>query len=197
MIDGYLLVGGLLLCGLLFLTFGLLHEGGDSSARKVARIGVLLSLALVMGLLESFIPDFLLPGMRLGLANVVVLLVLYVYGAKEAFMVALLKALLVSILRGSFLSMGGFMALTGTMLSFMGMALLHALWKKCSPLGVSVFGALLHVSGQMLVAYGYLGVAVLGYWPWLLLVSFFTGLATGTIVVVLLRRTHLVTYLKK
>lgn len=197
MTDGYLLLGGILLSLAFLLTFLLLHENQEIGPRRIARIGIMLSLALTLGLVESFIPDVLLPGMRLGLANVVVLLVLYVYGAKEGFFVALLKALLVSLLRGSFLNMGGWMALSGSTLSFLGMALLHLLWKRCSIVGVSVFGALLHVSGQILVAYLYIGVGVIGYWPWLLLLSFFTGMATGLLCLVLLRRVGFLRTIRK
>ena len=194
-LDAYGILGAALLLVLFLLGFALL-DLSQSDARKVARQGVLLALALVLGLLESFLPDVLLPGMRLGLANIALLLVLYVYGAREGFVVAVLKAVLGSMLRGSMFSMGGLMALTGTMAAFIGMALLHALWKKCSPIGVSVFGALLHVSGQMLIAYFYLGVAVLGYWPWLLLVSVLTGTVTGLVALLLLRNKALMRYLR-
>ena len=195
--DGYLLLSGFLFAILLGFTFALLYPSKGPSTRKVARIGVMLALALVLGLVESFIPDVLLPGMRLGLANVVVLLVLYVYGFKEGLALALGKALLVSFLRGNFLSMGGFMALTGTMVSFFGMAVLHYGVKRCSVIGVSVVGALLHVFGQVLIAYLYLGPAIWGYLPWLLVMAMVTGVGVGLLVLLLLRRTRFVASLEK
>ena len=176
------------------LTFLLLHRGASSfSTRKIARLGVLLSLALIFGVLESFLPTAFLPGFRLGLANVAIVLVLYLYGAKDGLIVALSKAVLVSILRGSVFSMGGAMALAGTLLSFLGMALLHALIKKMSVIGISLSGALLHVLGQIAVAYLFLGSPILGYLPWLLLLSFGTGIGVGLICYAILRRTKFVT----
>jgi len=194
--DPYLVLGGILLAILVLLTFLLLDRGETMSTRKVARLGVLLALALILGLLESLLPPFLLPGMRLGLANIMILIILGAYGGKDAILISVLKALLVSLLRGSFLSMGGWMALAGSLLSALGMVILHALWKKGSYFIVSVFGALLHVFAQLCVAYIYLGVGVWGYAPYLLLASFVSGLFIGLIATILLRRNHVLAYLK-
>ena len=196
-VDGMSILAGFLFLGAQALTLFIYDKGGGYSARKTARIGVLLALALTLSLLESLLPDFLLPGMRLGLANVALLVVLYVYGFKEGLAVATLKAVLASMLRGSFFTMGGLMALTGTLLSFLAMASLHALIKKCSIFGVSVWGALWHVTGQILIARIYLGQAVWGYWPWLLLASFLTGLLTGGIALALTRNKALLRYLRQ
>ena len=193
--DGYLLLAGILFAAALFLTAVLYGSRRDKAEVKVARIGVLLSLALVLGLLESFLPDFLLPGMRLGLANIAVLLVLYVYGFKEGLSIAIMKALLVSMLRGSMFSMGGLMALTGTFLSYLGMAGLHYAIRRCSIIGVSILGSLLHVSGQILVAWAYLGRAAWGYLPWLLLVGFLTGALVGFVTLALTKNKALLRYL--
>lgn len=192
------IVSGLLFAFALTITFLLLPktDGSSLSTRKVARLGLLLSLALVLGLVESFLPPVLLPGMRLGLANIAILLVLYLYGTKDGFMVAILKAVLVGLLRGSLLSMGGYMALAGTLLSFLGMALLHFIFKKMSIIGVSLSGALLHVLGQIGVAYLFLGAPILGYLPWLLLLAFVTGTMVGLVSRLLLKRTRFVAYLK-
>ena len=190
------IIAGFLGAVLLLLTCGLASAGSEGNPRRVARVGVLTSLALVFGLLESFLPDFLLPGMRIGLANIVPLTVLYIYGFKEGFAVSLAKAVLVSLLRGNFLAMGGLMALTGTLLSFLVMAFVHFAFKKFSLIGVSIFGALFHVLGQFAVAFGYLGLGVLGYLPWLLLLCFFTGALIGLVVRVLLRQRRFVAYLR-
>lgn len=181
---------------LFLLTCGLASASESGNPRRVARVGVLTSLALVFGLLESFLPDFWLPGMRLGLANIVPLTVLYIYGFKEGFAVSLAKAVLVSLLRGNFLAMGGFMALTGSALSFLVMALFHVLLKRFSLIGVSIFGALAHIVGQFLIAFAYLGLGVWGYLPWLLFISVFTGALIGFIVHLLLKHRAFVAYLR-
>ncbi|MBQ7242688.1 MAG: Gx transporter family protein [Bacilli bacterium] len=191
----------LILASILFLLglpplFSLLFEGGDFGARRVARVGVMLALALVLGYMESFLPELFLPGMRLGLANVAILMILYVYGFKEGLFVAVLKAVLVSMLRGNFLAMGGWMAFAGTLLSFLGMALLHFLFKRASIFAVSIFGALLHVSAQVAVSYLYLGQGVWGYLPYLALFSFASGAAVALLCSLLLRHKALLSYLK-
>ena len=184
-----------LLLGAVIFTSFIGYEKRNNNARDVAHIGVMLALALVFGILESFLPDFLLPGMRIGLANVVTLFVLYVYGFKKALAIALLKALLVSMMRGNFLSMGGYMALTGSLLSVLGMGLLRVLWKNCSVFGVSIFGALLHVLGQIVIALIYLGTPILGYLPYLLLMAFGTGALVGGLVFLLQKNQALKRYL--
>ena len=192
-----MLVASTILIVTMVLTFLLLRKGASSfSTRKIARLGILLSLALIFGVLESFLPTAFLPGFRLGLANVAIVLVLYLYGAKDGFVVALSKAVLVSILRGSLFSMGGAMALAGTLLSFAGMALLHTLIKKMSVIGISLSGALLHVLGQIGVAYLFLGTPILAYLPWLLLLSFGTGIGVGLLCYAILRRTKFITHLR-
>ena len=192
------IVSGLLFAIALFITFMVLPRTSPSnfSTRKIARLGVLLSASLILGLIESFIPPLVLPGMRIGLANIAILLVLYIYGPKEGFLVAMLKAVLVGLLRGSLFSMGGYMALAGTFLSFVVMALLHFLIKKMSIVGISLAGSLTHVLGQIGVAYLFLGEAILGYLPWLLLIAFITGILIGLTSGVLLKRTRFVSSLR-
>ena len=195
--DPYLFVSGIfMLLGLFGLVFCYEHKERKGSS-NVAKIGVMLSLALVFGIVESFLPDIIVPGVRLGLANVVILFVLYVYGFKVGLGVAVGKALLVSLLRGSFFSMGGFMALSGTLLSFLGMSLLHFLWKNCSPIGVSILGSLLHILGQILVGMAYVGVPILGYLVYLLLIGFVTGAFIGALILALTRNKSLLSYLRK
>ena len=196
--TAHAIVSGLLFAIALFITFTVLPRTSPSnfSTRKIARLGVLLSASLILGLIESFIPPLVLPGMRIGLANIAILLVLYIYGPKEGFLVAMLKAVLVGLLRGSLFSMGGYMALAGTFLSFVVMALLHFLIKKMSIVGISLAGSLTHVLGQIGVAYLFLGKAILGYLPWLLLIAFITGILIGLTSGVLLKRTRFVSSLR-
>ena len=192
------IVSGLLFAIALFITFLIFPKGDSSlSTRKIARLGVLLSVALILGLLESFLPPIFLPGMRLGLANISILLVLYLYGIRDGFFVAILKAILVGLLRGSLFSMGGYMALAGTFLSFVIMAILHFAFKKMSIIGISLTGSLFHVLGQIGVAYLFLGTPILSYLPWLLFIAFFTGIGIGLITKIILMRTRFVAYLKK
>ncbi len=195
-LDGYGIAAIVLFCLLLFPLFALLFQGGNDSTRRVARIGIMLALAIVLGIAESFIPDFLLPGMRIGLANVAVIIVLYAFGYNEGLAVGLGKAITVSLLRGTLFAMGGWMALVGTLFSFAVMALLKATFPRLSVIAISTFGSLAHVSGQMLVAWAYLGKAVWGYMPYLALMAFLTGILVGVLSRIILKRKKAMAFLK-
>ena len=106
--------------------------------QKMALLGVLTAAAIVIAILESFIPSVGIPGVKLGLANIVILIILYELGIWEAAVVNLLRVLVVSLVRGTFLSMGFLMSLTGCVLSLGIMILFYLLIKKFSIIGVSV-----------------------------------------------------------
>ena len=85
--------------------------------RKIALLGVLTAAAIVIGILESFIPSVGIPGVKLGLANIVILIILYEIGVVEAIVVDLSRVFLVGLLRGTLVSMGFLMSLTGAVMS--------------------------------------------------------------------------------
>ena len=117
--------------------------------RKVALLSILLAMGIVLNILESFIP---LPfNLKIGLANIVGLFALYIYGYKEALGLTALRVLLVSLLRGTFGIDIFFMALAGGIVSITVMFLL----KRFAPFGkvvISTIGALTHSTSQILVA---------------------------------------------
>lgn len=113
---------------------------------------------------------------------------LYEFKPTEAFLVDILRIILVGILRGSFLSPTFLMALSGGMLSFFVMLLFSKI-KLFSPIGVSVLGAISHATGQVLVAIVILGTqAVIYYLPWIGLFSVLTGVLSGFITKVYLSK---------
>ncbi len=192
------ITGMALLCLSLFAFFLLLDKTKAKQGKvDYARLGILLSLTLILGLVESFLPDLLVPGVKLGLSNVAVLIVIYVYGSKEGLLLAVLKALIVSFFSGTFMSMGGFMSLTGSLFSAIMMILLHIIAKRFSPIAVSLVGALSHILGQMLIAHLYLGVAVWGYAPLALVLAMATGIFTGIIATTLLKQKAFLHYLRR
>ena len=97
--------------------------------QKIALLGVLLAVTSVIAILESFIPSFTIPGIKLGLANIVILVTLYEVGILEAVFINLVRVLIVSLVRGTFFSMGFFMSLTGAFLSLGVMILFHLVIK--------------------------------------------------------------------
>ena len=150
--------------------------------QKIALLGVLLAVTIVIAIAESFIPSFTIPGIKLGFANIVILVTLYELGVKEAVFINLIRVLIVSLVRGTFLSMGFFMSLTGAVMSLGVMILFCLLIKKFSIIGVSVIGSLFHVTGQILIAMIYMGsIYVVYYLPIIALSALITGVLVGLI----------------
>lgn len=165
--------------------------------RKSVNLAMFLSLAVVLNIVESFIPVFasFMPGIKLGLTNIVILLVLYFYSFKDALFVSILRVFLVGILRTGLFSMSFFFSLGGSILSIIMMYI----FKKCSKLsmiGISVIGALSHSIGQIIVAIVSLkNINMVYYLPWLLIFSIPTGILIGVISKQIL--SHLEKILKK
>ena len=148
--------------------------------QKMALLGVLTAGAIGIAIVESFIPSIGIPGVKLGLANIVILVILYELGVVEAILVDLLRVFLVGLLRGTIFGMGFFMSLTGAFLSLGIMILFCLLIKKFSVRGVSVIGSIFHVIGQILIAMIYLGTAyVILYLPIIAISAIITGVFVG------------------
>ena len=147
---------------------------------KIAITGILTAGAVVIGIIESFIPSIGIPGVKLGLANIVILITLFELGILEALFVDLARVFIVGLLRGTIFTMGFFMSLTGAILSLGIMILFYLLIKKFSIIGVSVIGALFHVFGQILVAWLFLSTPyILYYLPVIAISAIVTGVFVG------------------
>jgi heptaprenyl diphosphate synthase component I len=143
-------------------------------------MGVFLALALICSYVESLIPiSFGIPGVKLGLTNIVVVLMLYCIGAKEALAVSVCRIVLAGFLFGNLFSI--LYSLAGGLLSFLIM------WavKRTGKLGilpVSVCGGIFHNIGQLAVAALVVeNYNVFYYLPVLLLAGAATGLAIGVV----------------
>lgn len=146
--------------------------------KKTAFLGVFLALAMICSYIEMLIPfNFGIPGVKLGLTNIVVVLMLYTIGTREAIMVSVLRILLMGILFGNVMSI--VYSLAGGILSFLVMAIL----KKTGQLGcisVSVAGGISHNIGQILAAAVVVtSFSILYYLPVLLIAGVVTGLLIG------------------
>ena len=150
--------------------------------QKMALLGVLTAGAIVIAILESFIPSIGIPGVKLGLANIVILVILYELGILEAVIVNILRVLVVGLVRGTFLGMGFLMSITGAVFSLGIMIVFYLLIKKFSVIGVSVVGSVFHVGGQILIAMIYLGTAyIVLYLPVIAISAIITGVFVGVI----------------
>lgn len=153
-----------------------------TKVNQITLCAILVSMALVLSYIEHFIPLQMLiplPGVKLGLANIVTLMALFFLGTKSSFTILILRCILGSVFGGgisglAFSLIGGICAMT-----------VMYIFKNCKGIsiyGVSMLGAAAHNIGQIFVAIFLMGsVYVIGYLPYLLAVSVFTGLATGSI----------------
>ena len=141
---------------------------------RIAKYSLLIALAMILSYLEAQIPAFFaVPGMKLGLTNVVVLTALYLMDAKSAMLINLLRIFLVSVMFGNGMSLA--YSAAGGILSGIVMILLKRTG-KFSIVTVSAAGGVCHNVGQVLVAMALLETRSLG---WYLLILWFTGLAAG------------------
>ena len=169
--------------------------------KKIALNGLLISLALVLSFIECLFPASLLiliPGVRLGLANIVTMFTLFYLGFMSAMTVSVLRCVLAALLFGGFSSM--LFSLSGALLALMVMqALKFGYNRHFSILGISVAGAASPNTGQLLMASLMMrNTAVFAYLPVLLLagiaMGFITAFATQNIFY-LVDKTHVVKHL--
>ncbi len=144
---------------------------------KVAKYGLFAALALMMSYVEMLLPiPLLMPGMKLGLANVVMVVVLYDMDAKSAFFISLVRVLLAGLLFQGFA--GLLYSLSGAFCAWVMMVLLKKT-KQLSIIGVSVAGGVFHNVGQILVAAAVVENIKMAYYLPVLLVS---GVVTGFVI---------------
>jgi heptaprenyl diphosphate synthase len=160
------------------------------TTRRMVFLSLLVALGTALHVVEGMILAPLpIPGVKLGLANIVTLFALSLYGLKEGMTVAVLRVLVGSLLGGLFLSPGFFLALSGAILSTLVMAFLLRSTTCFSLVGISIAGAVGHNIGQLLAASVILqSRSVFYYLPYLLLAAFPTGLFTGLFLKSLLKR---------
>lgn len=148
--------------------------------KKIPYYGLFAALAILMGYVEMMIPvPVPIPGVKLGLANVIVLITMYYMDTKGAFFISLIRVLLSGLL---FAGMAGLLySLAGAMLSFLAMALLKKTG-KCSIIGVSLAGGIFHNVGQVTVAAMVVeNVKMAYYLPFLLVSGVVTGILIGIV----------------
>lgn len=141
-------------------------------------MGLFLAAALILSYVETLIPfGFGIPGIKLGLSNLMVLLCLYHYGAKEALGLNVMRILLAGFLFGNLYSI--MYSLAGGLCSFFVMWIAYKM-KLLTEKGVSVLGGVFHNLGQIVVAAFVVQTpGVFYYFPWLLVAGVLTGWLLG------------------
>ena len=159
-----------------------LNNIGDyMNTKRLVTLSIFLSISIVLSIVESFLPVIPIIGAKLGLANIMTLVILTLYGERDAFTVVILRVILVGLLRGSIGNPGFFLSLGGGLSAFFMMALFMR-FKIFSVISISVMGALGHSTGQILVAIVILSTKELAlYLPILFLISIPTGIFTGSV----------------
>ena len=153
----------------------------NKSAQRIALSGLLTSLMLVFGLIERQFPlTAAIPGVKLGLANSVLLYSLYMLGVKQSFILMLLEALMSWLIYTNMNAM--FYSLGGGLLSLIAMILLSRV-SGVSIIGVSALGAVFFNVGQILVAVVMLNTPqlIVTYLPILMVSGVVTGVLTGVV----------------
>lgn len=147
--------------------------------KKLTTLAMFTALALIIFTIEAAIPPLVpIPGIKLGLANIITLVLLHIYSAKDAFFVLIMRILLSCFFFGQAISL--LYSLAGGCLCFIAMVVVHRLLHGHFLYLTSMTGALFHNLGQLAVALLLTSVpGVLVYLPFLLISGLFTGLFTG------------------
>ena len=144
--------------------------------KKLALLGMCCAAAMILSYVESFI-SFGVPGLKVGLPNIVTVFLLYKIGWKETAVVSLLRCVLTALLFGTVMSLA--YSIAGAILSLAVMALLKK-WNKFSEVGVSIAGGITHNAGQIIVAVAVTGVSEIAYYmPVLAVGGTLAGLVIG------------------
>lgn len=157
------------------------------SVKNMTVLSLYTAAALILFVVESVIPmPVPLPFVKLGLANIITLIVLVCYSPKDAFLVLMLRIFLASVFYGQIVYLVYSMA--GGILCFLADVVINRLLKGKYIYITAVFGALFHNVGQMLAAFFFLGKGVLPYFPYMVLCGIITGLFTGILANILVLR---------
>lgn len=149
--------------------------------RKTIFLAMMTSIAIVLSVVESMISStlFLIPGVKLGLSNIVTIVILYRYSWKEASVVVVIRILLAALISPVATLVSFALSSSGGIVALLTMVFIQKT-KIFSILGVSVAGSLMHMVGQLLLAMVLLDTPTLIYYlPYMLLLSVPTGIVTG------------------
>ena len=154
---------------------------------RVAYFGVFTALALIFSYVETLIPVNLgIPGVKLGLANLIIVVALYKMRLSEAYLLSVVRVLLAGFIFGNYFSI--IYSLAGGLLSLTVMALLKK-WGGFSLQGISIAGGVFHNIGQLIVAAVVVETfSVTYYFPVLLVAGLLTGLVIVIVAEMMLKR---------
>ena len=149
-----------------------------NETRRIALLGVLTSVALVLSYLEVMLPPIstAVPGIKMGLPNLIIIFLLYKFGLKEAVTVSLIRVFIVALLFGNVMTLA--YSVAGAVLS-LGLMTLFKKFDFFSQVGVSIIGGISHNLGQILVAIFLFDTIQIGYY---MIVLSITGTIAGVVI---------------
>lgn len=149
------------------------------STRKITLLAVYTTIALTIFMIESAIPPLVpIPGVKLGLANIVTLFVIKRHGIRDAALVLFMRVVIASIFAGQIVSFT--YSIAGGVLCLLVMGLINYILRGEFLFVTSVFGAIAHNIGQILAAFFVLKMSgIFAYIPFLIISGIITGLFTG------------------
>jgi heptaprenyl diphosphate synthase len=152
----------------------------ELNVHKISLLAMLLALAIALGVADYFIPFPFVPGAKLGLANIIILLTLYELGIWEAALIDLGRVFIVSLITGRIFQLGFFMSLGGAVFSLLLMILLKLVAKKMTIIGISACASIGHGFAQVMVYCLVLGNwTAFYYYPLMSLIGIVTGVLIG------------------
>lgn len=166
------------------------NKSGIVGPRKIILLSLLVATAMILSYVDSMFPLFLMvpvPGVKLGLSNVVVVTAIYLFDKRDVLLMILVKSVLVSLLFGSPITFmyslsGGIASLTAMLV------VINLFYKYISPIGLSVVGAIWHNIGQLAMATIILGNRnIFVYLPYLMIIGVISGVGVGCVVLYLER----------
>lgn len=165
--------------------------------KKISYFSIYLSIAIALSAIEyMFFPNLPVPGIKIGLANLVVLLMLGNYNSWEIGLMVLLRVFISSVIIGTLMTPAFYFSLGGGIMSYIFIIIVYkAFYGKVSLVGIGVIGAAAHNIGQIAVAYFLIQqMAVIAYLPVLILSAIPFGILTGAAAKITLSK---MTYVKQ
>ena len=158
-----------------------------NNLKKLTSLALAISFALILSFIESRIPAFVAsPGVKVGLANIAIIFMLYKFGIKEAIIVSIIRVVMVSILFGSVASL--FYSIAGAVLSLAVMIILKCI-TPLKEVAISVVGGVMHNVGQIIMASILLDTNVVVYYlPFLLVSGTIAGIVVGITAALLIQK---------
>ena len=156
------------------------------NVKKLTYMAMLTAISMIVFLIEAQIPrPFAIPGVKLGIANVITLYAIWTLGWKEAGAILIIRIFLGNVIAGNVMAMA--YSLAGGLLCWVIMSLLKPIMKRSQIWIMSILGAIGHNAGQLAVAIAISGTAAMAWYaPVLLVAGVITGAFTGYLTQILL-----------